>query len=128
MSDRQIIPLCKTYVLLHETKKSLGRILSNGLQKLLSKIHCQRYLRFTSTVKPSKQADRFLLSLALVYGIFARPFSIIRSRVNESLVPVHFYDKLTLSRHLWSTKRDIMEVLSSKISNKPLIKSADAIH
>lgn len=49
-----VISVCKTHVLLYEAKKSLGGILSNGFQKLLSKIHGEIYLRFTSTKKPSK--------------------------------------------------------------------------
>lgn len=101
-------------MLLYETKKSLGGILSNGFQKLLSKIHGERYVRFTSTVKPAKQADRLLLWLALVYGIFARSFSIIRSRVSFGLVPVHFYQKFILLRHVCNTKQDFMAMSLKK--------------
>lgn len=87
----------------------LQRISETALEDSWRKVHAIYF-----HCKASK-TSRSITSVACTWlWIFARSFSIIRSRVSFGLVPVHFYQKFILLRHVCNMKQDFMAMSLKK--------------
>ena len=80
----------------------LQRISETSLEDSWQKVYAISF--HCKTSKTGRWITSSMASTSCFHAIFARPFSITRSRVSFALFPVHFYHKFKLSRHLCNTK------------------------
>lgn len=88
----------------------LQRISETALEDSWRKVHAIYF-----HCKASKTSRSITSVACTCLWIFARSFSIIRSRVSFGLVPVHFSQKFILWRHVCNTKQDFMAMSLKKI-------------